>query len=48
MMLGEKNLVNSNIDYWFLRNYGVSGLTAIYMVGLAYKEDIVIVGRPKT
>lgn len=40
--LGESNLVNINMDYWFLRDSGVFALTAIYMVGLAYKEDILI------
>lgn len=38
---------NINQDFWFLRDNGVRALTAIYMLGLAYKEDIVIVGRPK-
>lgn len=43
----EKSLANINLDYWFLRDNRVSALTAIYMVGLAYKEDIVIVGTPR-
>lgn len=36
-----------NIDYWFLRDCGVLALTAIYIVGLAYKEDVVIIGLPR-
>ena len=38
---------NMELDYYFLRDGGVRALTAIYMLGVAYKEDIVIVGRKK-
>lgn len=47
MKLGEKNTENINRDFWFLRDNGVRALTAIYMVGKAYKEDVVIVGLPR-
>ena len=43
MKLGEKTLKNVNLDYRFLRDNRVPALTAIYMVGLAYKKDIVVV-----
>ena len=48
MKLEKKTFANVEKDYWFLRGYGVPVLTAIYMVGLAYREDIVVIGRPKT
>jgi hypothetical protein len=35
---------NMNTDYWFLRDNGVQAITAICIVGLAYKEDAVIIG----
>lgn len=44
---GEESLANINLDYWFLRDLGVHAFTAIYMVGLAYKEDVVIIGLPR-
>ena len=47
MKLGEKNTENINLDYRFLRDNGVRALTAIYMVGKAYKEDLVLVGLPR-
>lgn len=45
--LNERNLANITLDYWFLRDNGVRSLTAIFMIGIAYKEDIVIIGKPK-
>ena len=35
----EVSFVNLNIDYGFLRSNGVSAITALKMVGKAYKED---------
>jgi len=31
-----------NKDYWFLRDNGVQGVTAIYIIGLAYKDDVIV------
>ena len=38
MRFGEKTADNLNTDYWFLRDNGVSGVTAMYMVGIVYKR----------
>lgn len=47
MRLGKISVASFNLDYWFLRDNGVSALAAIYIVGEAYKKDIVIVGIPR-
>ena len=36
-----------NTDYWFLRDGGVHALTAIFMVGLAYKGERVLIALPR-
>jgi hypothetical protein len=38
---------NMELDYNFLRDNDVKAATAIFMVGLAYKEDAIIVELPR-
>lgn len=44
----ERDITNINLDYWFLRDNGVSALTSVYIVGLAYNEDeLILIGKPR-
>ena len=43
----EKTQENIQKDYWFLRDNGAHALTAIFMVGLAYKEESILIALPR-
>ena len=38
---------NMTEDYYFLRDNGVRAITAIFMIGEAYKEDAIIIGTSR-